>query len=170
MIDSASFRILRMMRFIRQITWNRDRVRTPSFHLPPRQAEFPAGVRATDGIRRRLVVFSVASAIATWILAPGPPSWNGSSLVPPARRTLGQRGERTRRRGQTPLTLRRSRVSSGHLVSRSYRPRHLYPSIAGGSGLLSRSTCILSLGPSKTDLFEMTFKYFVIYLGYLAEI
>lgn len=33
-------------------------------------------------------------------------------------------------------------VFAGHLVSRSYRPRHLYPPIAGGSGPLSTCTLV----------------------------
>jgi len=110
----------------------RDSGSGSGFHLPSRQVEFPAGVRTeyTESSG-----FSVATAIATRILA-----HLARHRVPvlerflaPARRGgrrwLGQRGERTRRCGQTPLTLRRSRVYRrvtwflGHIVPDTFIPR-----------------------------------------------
>lgn len=108
--------------------------------------------------------FSVVSAIATRILAR--PAYTGGRFPVLERFLLGRsagaedagNGEErahTRRRGQTPLTFRHSRVYRrvtwflGHIV-----PDTFYPSIAGGSGPLSRLTCTLSLGPlrAKTQI------------------
>lgn len=68
---------------------------------------------------------------------PGPPSWNGSLLVPPARRTPSERGERTSEaRTNAVNSPARSRVYRrvtwflGHIVPDTLDSRRIRPAIA----------------------------------------
>ena len=131
-----------------------------SFHLPSsRQVEFPAGVSTTEYaavwfFRRDRDCNPDSRALGT----PGP----RPGTVPRSFRRAGVEDAGDSRATEESVhggaEVRTNAVNSpafacvspGHLVSRSYRPRHLYPSIADGSDLLSRSPT-LSLGPSCRD-------------------
>lgn len=120
MIDTTSFRVSSRIRCISSASSEGSGLDSSlSFHLPPSAptsgvsswcSRDPDGITPPSGFSDRVRDRNPDSRAAG---TPAPPSWNGSSLVPPARRTpvtWANEESVRRRRGQTPLTRRRVRV------------------------------------------------------------
>jgi len=122
----------------------RDSGSGSGFHLPSRQVEFPAGVRTEYAVvwffcRDRDCNPDSRALGETPGPRPGTVPRSGAAWRTPVTRAT-RRAYYTEVRTNAVNSPAFACISPGHLVSRSYRPRHLYPSIADGSDLLSRST------------------------------